>query len=164
MVVENSDVIVGAGCGNTELQSANSFVATERSECFAPDRNRAFFRPFSTAANVQAESGAPRPLHRTRHKASSQAGSYSTIRAGSSSPSQAAAGASNTFQLLDDRSQTLRTFHLMVRRDLLPGQQEAHEVGAGDRLDLLSQTIQRVTVNSRQQATRTPLSFSCCRA
>ena len=51
----------------------------------------------------------------------------------------------------------------MVRSDLLPGEQEANEVGGCDRLDLLPQSIQCVTVNSSEQATRTPLSFRCAR-
>ena len=48
----------------------------------------------------------------------------------------------------------------MIRRDLLPREQKAYEVAARDRFDLLSQSIQCVTVNSSEQTTRAPLGRS----
>ena len=54
---------------------------------------------------------------------------------------------------------TFRSFHLVIGRNFLPGKQETNEVGARDRLDLLSQTIQRVAMNSSEQTAGAPLSF-----
>ena len=45
----------------------------------------------------------------------------------------------------------------MIGRDLLPNEKEAHEISRRNRLDLFSQTIERVAVNPRQQTARTPL-------
>jgi hypothetical protein len=39
---------------------------------------------------------------------------------------------------------------------MLPMQQEAHEVGRGDRLDLGSQAVERVAVNAREQPAIAP--------
>ena len=64
-----------------------------------------------------------------------------------------------TFQLFDDGAHAFGPFHLMFGRDLLPGEQVTHEVGGGNRLNLLPQTIERVTVNARQQAAGAPFSF-----
>ena len=64
-----------------------------------------------------------------------------------------------TFQLLDDDTETLRAFHLMIRCDLLPGKQITHEIGGGNGLDFLPQSVESVTVNAREQAARTPLGF-----
>ena len=48
-----------------------------------------------------------------------------------------------------------------VRRDdgvdVLPGEEEAHEVGGGDRLDLGAQAVQRVAMDAREQSAIAPL-------
>ena len=40
--------------------------------------------------------------------------------------------------------------------DVLPGEQEAHEVGGADRLDLRAQAIERVAMDAREQTTVAP--------
>ena len=47
----------------------------------------------------------------------------------------------------------------MIGRDFLPSEQEADEVGAGDWLDLLAQTVEGVAVNAGKQAARAPFGF-----
>ena len=75
-----------------EPKAQNSYVAGVRSECFVPDRSA---RSFSIHTAAERDRGVRRAQTTSpdRHSASSHAGSYSTMRAGSSSPSHAAAGA-----------------------------------------------------------------------
>ena len=47
----------------------------------------------------------------------------------------------------------------MLRGEFLPGQQVTEEIRRGYRLDLLPQTVERVTVNACEQSARTPFSF-----
>ena len=47
----------------------------------------------------------------------------------------------------------------MLRGEFLPGQQVTEEIRCGYRLDLLPQTVERVTVNACEQAARTPFSL-----
>ena len=42
------------------------------------------------------------------------------------------------------------------RLDVLPGEQEAHEIGRADRLDLGAQPVERVAMDARQQAAVAP--------
>ena len=63
-------------------------------------------------------------------------------------------------ELLDDRGQPFGAFQLLARRDMLPMQQEAHEVGRGDRLDLGAQPVQRVAMNAREQPTIAPFELA----
>ena len=64
-----------------------------------------------------------------------------------------------SFQLRQHGGQCLRPFRLVLEGDPLPGKQEAHEVGGGDRLDLLPQPIEGVAVDPRQQPPLAPLLF-----
>ena len=61
------------------------------------------------------------------------------------------------FELLHQGVQALRPFGLVVGIDPLPGEEEAHEVGLGDRLDLAPQPVQGVAVDARQQPALAPL-------
>src|SRR3954469_624041 len=56
-----------------------------------------------------------------------------------------------TVELFDDRSHTFDTTHLLLGRDVLPVQEEAHEIRRGDRFDLSTQPIDRVTVDAREE-------------
>ena len=154
--------------------SQSSSAAPAQSVSYARDRSCAIFEAllsgcspvippgfhsFEAASVMLVESAVPRSFRRTEQSASSQAGSYSTKRLGKSSPSQAAAGASKPSNCFKQSAHAFRTFHLMIGRNLLPGQQKTHEVGGRNRLDLLTQAIERVAVNAGQQPPRTPFSF-----
>ncbi len=60
-------------------------------------------------------------------------------------------------ELSDRLQQAALALQLRARRDVLPAQQEAHEVLRGDRLDLGAQAVERVAVDARQQAAVAPL-------
>src|SRR6185369_17790368 len=92
VVVENSDVLAGAGCGNTELQSAKFFRRKSAIGVFLTGPEpRALSALSADRVNGVRRAQTTSP---DRHSASSHVGSYSTMRAGNSSPSHAAAGAS----------------------------------------------------------------------
>src|SRR5215212_946850 len=65
--------------------------------------------------------------------------------------------------MLKDGLDAIRSFHLLFRRKLLPGEQEPDEVRTGNRFDLLTQTIQRITMDTGQETSRTPFCFRCAR-
>src|SRR5690348_17491429 len=48
-------------------------------------------------------------------------------------------------------------FRSRRRCDVLPGEEEAHEIRGVNRLDLRAQSIERVAMNARQQAAIAPL-------
>ena len=60
-------------------------------------------------------------------------------------------------ELLDDRAHAIRPRETVRWVHVLPDEEEAHEVGRRDRLDLRAQAIQRVAVDSRQQRSIAPL-------
>ena len=64
-----------------------------------------------------------------------------------------------TLELLDHRGEPFGALHLVLARDVLPVQEEAQEVGRAHRLDLGAQAVQRVAVDSREQAPVAPLEF-----
>ena len=64
-------------------------------------------------------------------------------------------------ELLDHRRQALGALDLVLAGDVLPMEQEAHEVGRADRLDLRAQAIERVAVDAREQAPVAPLELRC---
>ncbi|EXF42603.1 hypothetical protein BAY1663_04989 [Pseudomonas sp. BAY1663] len=66
-------------------------------------------------------------------------------------------GRLEAFQLLDQRGQRLTTLHPRGTRQVLPVEQETHEIGTFHRLDLPPQTPDRVTMDARQQVPLAPL-------
>ena len=158
MVVGNSEVVVGAGCGNTELQSAKFLRRRSAIGVFRTGPDPRVRSPFGLPPSETKESGVPRPLRQidTAHRATPD-----RIQ-----PCEQAAARLpccrrfEAFELLDDGFQALRAFHLVIGSDLLPCEQKAYEVAARDRVDLLSQAIQGVAVNASEQASRAPLGFS----
>ena len=61
-----------------------------------------------------------------------------------------------TFQLIEHGGQRVAAFAARVRRQMLPLEQEAHEVVPFDRLDLASQAFHRVAMDAREQMTLAP--------
>src|SRR6185295_18599716 len=55
-------------------------------------------------------------------------------------------------ELFDDFVNAVDAGQARRRRHVLPGEEEAHEVGGGDRLDLGAQTIERVAVDAREES------------
>ena len=55
------------------------------------------------------------------------------------------------------RGQRIGTLAPLARNDVLPAAEEAHEILAGDRLDLLPQTFDGVTMNAREERAVAPL-------
>src|SRR5450759_1232675 len=68
-----------------------------------------------------------------------------------------------TLELLDNCLERLGSFHARVRRHLLPGEQKAEEIARRDRLDLGAQPLDRIVVNSCEQAAVAPFFFCNCR-
>ena len=60
------------------------------------------------------------------------------------------------FELPDHRVERVGPLHARIRRDALPGEQEAQEVARGDRLDLGAQALDRVAVDAREQPALAP--------
>src|SRR5207244_1553834 len=67
-------------------------------------------------------------------------------------------------ELRDQRGQRVGTLAPLARNDVLPAAEEAHEILAGDRLDLLPQTLDGVTMNAREERAVAPLGLRLRRA
>ena len=61
-------------------------------------------------------------------------------------------------ELRDEFAQTFDTADFF--RDVLPREEEAHEVGGGNRLDLGAQAVQRVAMDACEQPAVAPFQFS----
>ena len=59
-------------------------------------------------------------------------------------------------ELLDHRGEPFGTLQPLLARDVLPVQEEAHEIGGADRLDLGAQPVKRVAVDARQEPAVAP--------
>src|SRR5207302_6960837 len=62
-----------------------------------------------------------------------------------------------SFELIQNRRDTLRAFDSVIRRNFLPNKKETHEISSRNGFDFFTQTIERVAVNAREQSTRAPL-------
>src|SRR5207302_4111441 len=66
-------------------------------------------------------------------------------------------------QQLEHGGEPLRPFGSRIFGDPLPAEQEAHEVGGRDRLDLPTQAVERVAVDAREQPPLAPLELGGAR-
>ena len=73
-------------------------------------------------------------------------------------------GAGKPLQLAQHFGQRLRTTQALVRCQVLPVEQKAHEVLEADRFDLPAQAFHGVAMNARQQMAFAPLQVGCTRA
>src|SRR5438874_11709654 len=73
------------------------------------------------------------------------------------------AGGFESLQLLQNRNQSVLTGQPGVLRDVLPSQEEPHEILCGDGLEAFPAGLLRVAVHACQQAPRYPLCVGCTR-
>src|SRR2546430_1846173 len=60
-------------------------------------------------------------------------------------------------ELLDDALEPVATVQLLARLDVLPREEEAHEIGRAHRLDLAAEPVERAPVDASQEASIAPL-------
>ncbi len=106
---------------------------------------------------VAAGESRAQPTSPVRHSMSSSAGSYRSMRAGRIVRSHARRRRLEAVQERRDRAQAVDAREPAVRVEVVPREQEAHEVGRINRLDLGAQPVQRVAVDARQQRAIAPL-------
>ena len=97
-------------------------------------------------------------------RSSSQRCWYPSTRAGRIGLLPRAGGDLETLELVDDRQHAGPALALGAGGDVLPAQQEAHELLGGDGLDLAAQAVLGVGVDARQQPARAPLLVRFARA
>ena len=59
-------------------------------------------------------------------------------------------------ELLDDHGKSLGTLQLLFARNVLPVQEETHEIGGADWFDLGAQAVERIAVNAREEPAVAP--------
>src|SRR5204863_297741 len=60
-------------------------------------------------------------------------------------------------ELLDDALEAVAAVQLLARLDVLPGEEEAHEIGRAHRLDLAAEPVEGAPMDARQEAAVAPL-------
>ena len=137
------------------LLVAQSFRAAHASACSR--RNSAIGVAPTIWVASRAGRGQPRPAdlagqaQRVEHRRL-----VAVDAVGQDARSQASAASSKPSSDVEDGAQSVEAGQAARRRDVLPREQEAHEVGRADRLDLGAQAVQRVAMDPRQQPAVAP--------